>query len=72
MTGLWGFSVVLCSMPLFGVGRFVLQFPGSWCFIDTHLCPQGPLQHALFTFTYGTINILALIIMVICNIIVVG
>ncbi|KAA0186148.1 hypothetical protein HAZT_HAZT001926 [Hyalella azteca] len=65
-------NVVLCSLPLFGLGRFVLQFPGSWCFVDSHLCPGSAVQHSIFTYTYGAINLTALIVMAVCNVIVVG
>ncbi|XP_037779477.1 prostaglandin E2 receptor EP4 subtype-like [Penaeus monodon] len=39
---------------------------------NLHLCPTTPLRHRIFTTTMGVINISNLVVIVVCNVLVVG
>ncbi|KAA0191878.1 hypothetical protein HAZT_HAZT003853 [Hyalella azteca] len=68
LLGIWLFGVLLCAMPLFGVGQYALQYPGSWCFVNTHvLWDESPVQHIVFTNLYGSIHVLCIVTIVYCN-----
>ncbi|CAL4163934.1 unnamed protein product [Meganyctiphanes norvegica] len=68
---IWVFSILFCALPLFGFGQYARQYPGTWCFVNTHLCSESPLKHRLYTNMYGAINILNLLIIVTCNVVVI-
>ncbi|XP_050690816.1 prostaglandin E2 receptor EP4 subtype-like [Eriocheir sinensis] len=72
LASIWVSSLLVCLLPLFGVGEFFLQYPFTWCFINIHLCPSTPLRHRLFTTTMGFFNAGCLVVIVVCNICVVG
>ncbi|XP_042877274.1 prostaglandin E2 receptor EP4 subtype-like isoform X2 [Penaeus japonicus] len=68
---IWLFSVLFCAMPLFGWGQYALQYPGSWCFVNIHVCGDTPLHHLIYTNIFGTFTIINLFVMVICNVVVI-
>ncbi|XP_045614061.1 prostaglandin E2 receptor EP4 subtype [Procambarus clarkii] len=73
MICIWGSCMVFSLLPLFDVGELYLQYPGTWCFANIHLCPDStPLRHRLYTIALGVINITNLLIIVSCNVVVVG
>ncbi|KAK3870820.1 hypothetical protein Pcinc_024010 [Petrolisthes cinctipes] len=72
ISGIWIFSIAFSLLPLLGVGEFYLQYPNSWCFVNLHLCPSTPLQHRFYTISIGVFNLVTNIIMVVCNVLVVG
>ncbi|CAL4097800.1 unnamed protein product [Meganyctiphanes norvegica] len=64
---MWAFCLLFCALPLLGFGQYARQYPGTWCFMNTHLCPSSPFRHRLYTYIYGAITISCLLIIVICN-----
>ncbi|XP_064096363.1 uncharacterized protein LOC135208152 [Macrobrachium nipponense] len=71
LLGIWLFSVLFCAMPLFGVGQYALQYPGSWCFVNIHVCEETPLHHRIYTNIFGCFTLISLIVMVVCNVVVI-
>ncbi|XP_068235425.1 prostaglandin E2 receptor EP4 subtype-like isoform X2 [Palaemon carinicauda] len=71
LLGIWLFSVLFCAMPLFGVGQYALQYPGSWCFVNIHVCEKTPLHHRIYTNIFGSFTVISLIVMVVCNVVVI-
>ncbi|XP_063869230.1 prostaglandin E2 receptor EP4 subtype-like isoform X4 [Scylla paramamosain] len=71
LLGIWLFSVLFCAMPLFGLGQYALQYPGSWCFVNIHVTPASPLRHRIYTNVFGLFTLINLLIMVVCNIVVI-
>ncbi|XP_066422610.1 thromboxane A2 receptor [Molothrus aeneus] len=53
----WGFSCLLGLLPLFGLGRYTLQFPGSWCFL-TLLPDTGDVVFCLLFALLGILSVL--------------
>nr|XP_045614200.1 prostaglandin E2 receptor EP4 subtype-like [Procambarus clarkii] len=68
---MWVFSVVFCALPLFGVGQYALQYPGSWCYVNIHVTAADPLLHRLYTNLFGAFTLLSLLVMVTCNVVVI-
>ncbi|XP_047500907.1 prostaglandin E2 receptor EP4 subtype-like isoform X2 [Penaeus chinensis] len=68
---IWLFSVLFCAMPLFGWGQYALQYPGSWCFVNIHVCADTPLHHLIYTNIFGAFTIINLFVMVVCNVVVI-
>uniref|UniRef100_A0A8C5NR07 Thromboxane A2 receptor n=1 Tax=Junco hyemalis TaxID=40217 RepID=A0A8C5NR07_JUNHY len=59
----WGFSCLLGLLPLFGLGRYTLQFPGSWCFL-TLLPDTGDV---IFCLLFALLGILSVLLSFILN-----
>ncbi|NXH41240.1 TA2R protein, partial [Dicaeum eximium] len=53
----WGFSCLLGLLPVFGLGRYTLQFPGSWCFL-TLLPDTGDVVFCLLFALLGILSVL--------------
>ncbi|CAL4107820.1 unnamed protein product, partial [Meganyctiphanes norvegica] len=37
IVSIWMFCIFFCMLPLFGLGQYARQYPGTWCFVNTHL-----------------------------------
>ncbi|NWW14633.1 TA2R protein, partial [Oreocharis arfaki] len=53
----WGFSCSLGLLPVLGLGRYTLQFPGSWCFL-TLLPDTGNVIFCLLFALLGIVSVL--------------
>lgn len=53
----WGFSCSLGLLPVLGLGRYTLQFPGSWCFL-TLLPDTGDVIFCLLFALLGILSVL--------------
>ncbi|NXY07812.1 TA2R protein, partial [Pteruthius melanotis] len=53
----WGFSCLLGLLPVLGLGRYTLQFPGSWCFL-TLLPNTGDVIFCLLFALLGILSVL--------------
>ncbi|NXC38438.1 TA2R protein, partial [Penelope pileata] len=53
----WGFSCTLGLLPILGLGRYTLQFPGSWCFL-TLLPDTGNVVFCLLFALLGVCSVL--------------
>ncbi|XP_071513792.1 prostaglandin E2 receptor EP4 subtype-like isoform X2 [Panulirus ornatus] len=71
LLGMWLFSVLFCALPLFGVGQYALQYPGSWCYVNIHVGSATPLRHRVFTNVFGSFTLASLLVMVACNLVVI-
>ncbi|NXX81245.1 TA2R protein, partial [Urocolius indicus] len=66
----WGFSCLLGLLPVLGLGRYTLQYPGSWCFLtllpdtgDTVFCLLFALLgifSVLLSFIFNTVSVVTL------------
>ncbi|OWK56324.1 Thromboxane A2 receptor [Lonchura striata] len=59
----WGFSCLLGLLPVFGLGRYTLQFPGSWCFL-TLLPDTG---NVIFCLLFALLGILSVLLSFVLN-----
>uniref|UniRef100_A0A8B9GJP1 Thromboxane A2 receptor n=1 Tax=Amazona collaria TaxID=241587 RepID=A0A8B9GJP1_9PSIT len=53
----WGFSCLLGLLPVVGLGRYTLQYPGSWCFL-TLLPDTGDIIFCLLFALLGIFSVL--------------
>ncbi|XP_031460574.1 thromboxane A2 receptor [Phasianus colchicus] len=53
----WGFSCALGLLPVLGLGRYTLQYPGSWCFL-TLLPDAGNVIFCLLFALLGVCSVL--------------
>uniref|UniRef100_A0A8B9SCH1 Thromboxane A2 receptor n=1 Tax=Apteryx owenii TaxID=8824 RepID=A0A8B9SCH1_APTOW len=53
----WGFACVLGLLPVLGLGRYTLQYPGSWCFL-TLLPDTGNVIFCLLFALLGIFSVL--------------
>lgn len=66
----WGFSCLLGLLPVLGLGRYTLQYPGSWCFLtllpdtgDVVFCLLFALLgigSVLLSFIFNTVSVVTL------------
>lgn len=59
----WGFSCMLGLLPVLGLGRYTLQYPGSWCFL-TLLPDTG---NAVFCLLFALLGIFSVLLSFIFN-----
>ncbi|CAL4232308.1 unnamed protein product, partial [Meganyctiphanes norvegica] len=64
LLSIWMFCIFFCMLPLFGLGQYARQYPGTWCFVNTHLNSHSPWWHRLYTNTYAAINVINLLVIV--------
>ncbi|NWU71964.1 TA2R protein, partial [Pterocles burchelli] len=53
----WGFACLLGLLPVLGLGRYTLQYPGSWCFL-TLLPDTGNVVFCLLFALLGIFSVL--------------
>ncbi|CAL4106519.1 unnamed protein product [Meganyctiphanes norvegica] len=69
---IWIYSIIFAILPHIGLGRISLQYPGTWCYVDIHVCPSLPWYHRYYTNFFAAVNLSNLIVLVSCNVLVVG
>ncbi|XP_078075327.1 prostaglandin E2 receptor EP3 subtype [Mustelus asterias] len=62
---IWVGVVIFALLPIAGVGRYTLQWPGTWCFINTgnHI-----LGNTIFASTFTVLGITSLLVTLSCNV----
>ncbi|XP_072367138.1 prostaglandin E2 receptor EP3 subtype isoform X2 [Scyliorhinus torazame] len=62
---IWLCVMIFALLPIAGVGRYTLQWPGTWCFINTgnHI-----LGNTIFASTFTVLGITSLLVTVSCNV----
>lgn len=65
----WCVTTLFTALPFFGFGSYELQFPGTWCFLNFH---RESKVDSIYAALFGSFNIAAIIIMILCNLIVAG
>lgn len=58
-------ALAVALLPLAHVGRYELQYPGTWCFIS--LGPRGGWRQALFAGLFAGLGLAALLAALVCN-----
>ncbi|NWH72403.1 PE2R3 protein, partial [Piaya cayana] len=60
LLGIWLAVVAFALLPVAGLGRYALQWPGTWCFISTG-------DSLAFASTFAVLGLLSLVLTVACN-----
>ncbi|XP_066857783.1 prostaglandin E2 receptor EP3 subtype isoform X3 [Anser cygnoides] len=64
LLGIWLAVVSFALLPIAGLGRYTLQWPGTWCFISTG---DGELTGSFFASTFAGLGLFSLVVTVACN-----
>ncbi|XP_006896845.1 PREDICTED: prostaglandin E2 receptor EP3 subtype [Elephantulus edwardii] len=72
LLGVWLAGLTFALLPVLGVGRYTVQWPGTWCFISTGGAANGTSSRdnwgsCFFTSTFAFLGLLALAITFACN-----
>uniref|UniRef100_UPI00398F2458 prostaglandin E2 receptor EP3 subtype n=1 Tax=Pristiophorus japonicus TaxID=55135 RepID=UPI00398F2458 len=62
---IWVSVVIFALLPTVGVGRYTLQWPGTWCFINTG---SQILGNTIFASTFTVLGIASLLVTLSCNV----
>ncbi|NXP00381.1 PE2R3 protein, partial [Certhia brachydactyla] len=60
LAAIWAAGLAFALLPLAGLGRYALQWPGTWCFIST-------AGHAAFAAAFAALGLLSLAVTGACN-----
>ncbi|XP_078732932.1 prostaglandin E2 receptor EP3 subtype-like [Lampetra fluviatilis] len=61
----WVAALVFSALPLLGVGRYVLQWPDTWCFLSTGA--PGSLTAAAVPLAFSLTGLCSLLVTTACN-----
>ncbi|NXD88303.1 PE2R3 protein, partial [Halcyon senegalensis] len=65
LVGIWLAGLAFALLPIAGLGQYVLQWPGTWCFISTG---DSQLTGSIFfACTFAILGLLSLVVTVACN-----
>ncbi|XP_028857092.1 prostaglandin E2 receptor EP3 subtype [Denticeps clupeoides] len=64
---IWCLALLFALLPVAGVGRYALQWPGTWCFISTG--DSDAAGNAFFATTFAGLGIFSLTVTFSCNVV---
>nr|XP_046247882.1 prostaglandin E2 receptor EP3 subtype [Scatophagus argus] len=67
LAAVWCLVLLFALLPIAGVGKYTLQWPGTWCFIN-----MGDNQipgNTFFAITFAVLGIFSLLVTVFCNVV---
>ncbi|KAH0618504.1 hypothetical protein JD844_017778 [Phrynosoma platyrhinos] len=68
LLGVWLATFAFALLPVVGVGKYTLQWPGTWCFIGTK-GHEGPrVGNIIFASTFAFLGLFSLGVTVACNV----
>lgn len=62
---IWATVVIFALLPVVGVGKYTLQWPGTWCFINTG---KNIFGNKIFAYTFTVLGIVSLLVTFTCNV----
>lgn len=65
LIAVWGIVLCIGVVPLLGFGRYVVQYPCTWCFLDFH--SDDPV-HSAYGYLYSSLNLSIIVVMSSCNV----
>lgn len=69
LLGVWLAVLAFALLPIVGVGKYTLQWPGTWCFINTTTVTGDRMMgNTVFASTFAFLGLFSLAITVICNV----
>lgn len=68
LLSVWLAIFAFALLPIVGVGKYTLQWPGTWCFISTR-DGEGPrVGNIVFASTFAFLGLFSLVVTVACNV----
>ncbi|XP_029441329.1 prostaglandin E2 receptor EP1 subtype [Rhinatrema bivittatum] len=65
LLGLWAFALLIALLPFLNFGRYDMQYPGSWCFINVH--ETGGWGEVAFALLFSLLGLASLLVALVCN-----
>ncbi|XP_070602255.1 prostaglandin E2 receptor EP3 subtype [Erythrolamprus reginae] len=63
----WLTSFAFALLPMMGIGKYTLQWPGTWCFISMKDHENAPVGNAVFASTFAFLGLFSLAVTLACN-----
>ncbi|XP_059426166.1 prostaglandin E2 receptor EP3 subtype [Carassius carassius] len=67
MVIIWFLVLLFALLPIAGVGKYTLQWPGTWCFITTG--DKDVTGNTFFATTFAALGIFSLLVTLSCNVV---
>lgn len=67
LAAIWCLVLLFALLPVAGVGKYTLQWPGTWCFISTG--DREVPGNMFFSITFAVLGIFSLLVTVSCNVV---
>ncbi|XP_051567434.1 prostaglandin E2 receptor EP3 subtype-like [Myxocyprinus asiaticus] len=64
---IWCLVLLFALLPVAGVGKYTLQWPGTWCFISTG--DKDVTGNTFFATTFAVLGIFSLLVTLSCNVV---
>ncbi|XP_041646890.1 prostaglandin E2 receptor EP3 subtype [Cheilinus undulatus] len=64
---IWCLVLLFALLPIAGVGKYTLQWPGTWCFISTG--DRAVPGNMFFAITFAVLGIFSLLVTLSCNVV---
>ena len=64
LCGAWIFAAVVASLPLFGFGEIILQYPYTWCFFDFYTHNN---TNRGYNYSFAILALVTISVTVTCN-----
>ncbi|XP_071377760.1 prostaglandin E2 receptor EP3 subtype [Centroberyx affinis] len=64
---IWCLVLLFALLPIAGVGKYTLQWPGTWCFISTG--DREVPGNMFFSITFAVLGIFSLLVTLSCNVV---
>ncbi|KAK2889296.1 hypothetical protein QQF64_028559 [Cirrhinus molitorella] len=64
---IWCLVLLFALLPIAGVGKYTLQWPGTWCFISTG--DKSVTGNTFFATTFAALGIFSLLVTLSCNVV---
>ncbi|KAM6262343.1 prostaglandin E2 receptor EP3 subtype isoform 2-T2 [Porphyrio hochstetteri] len=65
LLGIWLAVFAFALLPIAGLGQYIIQWPGTWCFISTG--DSDLTGNLVFASTFAILGLLSLVVTVACN-----
>ncbi|XP_058034592.1 prostaglandin E2 receptor EP3 subtype isoform X2 [Ahaetulla prasina] len=63
----WLTSFAFALLPMMGIGKYTLQWPGTWCFISMKDHENARVGNAVFASTFAFLGLFSLAVTLACN-----
>ncbi|XP_030647722.1 prostaglandin E2 receptor EP3 subtype [Chanos chanos] len=67
---IWCLVLLFALLPVAGVGKYTLQWPGTWCFISTG--DRDVRGNMFFSTTFAALGVFSLLVTMSCNVVTIG
>ncbi|CAI5776947.1 prostaglandin E2 receptor EP3 subtype [Podarcis lilfordi] len=67
LLSVWVAVLAFACLPVVGVGRYALQWPGTWCFISARDQGGPHVGNVIFASTFALLGLFSLAVTVACN-----